>query len=358
MMADGPIFSPQVSLAGQLDKMVASGVETVRVVFDWAQAQPYRRWADVPAAMRGQFSPTAGGAPTDFAATDEIMELAAQRGLDVLPVVLYAPSWDALPGAPAQPRAAAPYARYLTALVERYGPGGSFWTDDPGLGPDPIHQWQIWNEPNISDFWTTEPFARSYVTLLRAAHAAVKAADPTARVVLAGLANRSWLDLRSIYEVRGAASLFDLVAVHPYTGQAQGVITILSYVRRVMDHHGDRAKPMLVTELGWPSSLGESANTFGVATTPSGQASRLAAVIPMLASARTRLGIAGFDVYTWIGEQQRGASPFGYSGLFGFDPVTGTVSAKPAYAVFRDAALALEGCHVKAAVATSCASSG
>jgi hypothetical protein len=364
MMVDGPIFDPQVDLGGQLDKMVSSGVESVRVVFSWSAAQPYATLADVPQALLGQFTRGESGVPTNFTASDRIVGLAAERGLTVLPVPMYAPAWDLETNPPRwdanpvdwpiQPHVDAPYANYLTALVDRYGPHGSFWAENPRIPRVPIRQWQIWNEPNIGAFWASEPFADTYVSMLRVAHDAIKAADPGAEVVLAGLANDSWNALESIYQVNGAESLFDAVAIHPYTAEARGVITILGFVRKVMRRYGDAHKPILITELGWPSSLGHVANTYGVATNRKGQAQRLGQVIPLIAAAAKRLGIAGFDVYTWLGDEKPGASAFAYSGLFAFSPATSTIDAKPAYVAFRKAALAAEGCRAKAAIASRC----
>jgi arabinogalactan endo-1,4-beta-galactosidase len=222
----------------------------------------------------------------------------------------------------------------------------------------PIRRWQVWNEPNLNYFWSSEPFADTYVTLLRAAHDAIKAADPGAQVILAGLANDSWNALDTIYQVSGAQRLFDAVAVHPYTAQAAGVLRIVRLVRTVMNRYGDKAKPVLVTELGWPSSLGRVRQTFGLATTQQGQARRLADVIPMLAAARRQLGIAGFDVYTWLGDEASGSTAFNYSGLFSYTPASDAIRAKPAFAAFRAAALSVEGCRVKAADASRCRRTG
>jgi hypothetical protein len=368
MMADGPIFGPGVNLSRQLDKMVASGVESLRVAFSWSAAQPYASWADVPASLAGQFTSGVGGVPTDFSATDRVVGLAARRGLSVLPVAMYAPPWDLETNPPRwdvnpinwpiQPHLYAPFANYLTALIGRYGPHGSFWQQNPDIPRMPIRRWQVWNEPNLAYFWSSEPFADTYVVLLRAAHDAIKAADPGAQVVLAGLANNSWDALDSIYQVRGAKPLFDAVAIHPYTAQAAGVLKILRLVRNVMNRYGDSHKPLLVTELGWPSSLGHASQTFGLATTPKGQAQRLADVIPMLAAARRQLGITGFDVYTWLGDEAPGSTAFNYSGLFAFSPSSDSIRAKPAYAAFRKAALAVEGCRVKASLASRCQRGG
>ena len=96
MNADGPLFvsGDGLSLASEFAAMVKSGVGTVRVAFNWAAAQPYASWAEVPLDQVSQFV-DADGVPTDFSAIDEIVSLASLYNLKLLPVVMYAPSWDA-----------------------------------------------------------------------------------------------------------------------------------------------------------------------------------------------------------------------------------------------------------------------
>ena len=48
-----------------------------------------------------------------------------------------------------------------------------------------VAAYEIWNEPNVSAFWSPTPSTAAYVNLLKAAYPAIKAADPSA-VVLAG----------------------------------------------------------------------------------------------------------------------------------------------------------------------------
>ena len=354
MMLAAPIFDRALQLPRQLDVMVASGVESLRVVFNWAVAEPYPGWADVPAAQVKDFQDV-GGIPINFTVTDKFVALAAERGLSILPIVLDTPDWAAATHVPTQynlPSSNATYARYVGALVSRYGPHGSFWHEHPGITPVPIRMWQIWNEPNLTLYWSIQPFAPTYVALLKAAHDTIKRLDPGAKVVLAGMPNRVWEDLATIYAVPGARELFDVVAVHPFTSQAVGVITILDRVRAVMDQNGDTRKPIVVTELSWPSSLGQAGQHFGFETTAAWQAQRLRDVLPLLVANRVRLRLRGFYYYTWVGVEYRGASSFSFAGLFRFDGKR--YIAKPAYAVFRHAALAIESCHAKAAVATTC----
>ena len=98
--------------------------------------------------------------------------------------------------------------------------------------------------------------------LLRAAHTAIKAADPGARVVLAGLTFKSWQDLDTLYKA-GIHGLFDAVSLHPYTLRVQDVIAIIQQNRIVMRRHGDGGKPILVTELSWPSAKGVTHQHYG-----------------------------------------------------------------------------------------------
>ena len=334
--------------------MEQAGVESVRLVFNWAAAQPYRSLSEVPAGVRSHYVDQ-GGVPTDFSQTDAVVRLAARFGLTVLPTVIYAPSWDSVGAAPSsfgRPAVTGPYAEFLADLVHRYGPRGSFWRGNGSA--DPIREWQIWNEPDLPGYWPTQPFAASYVALLKAADRAITLADTHARVVLAGLPDYSWRDLESIYRIPGSRSAFDVVAVHPYTVTPSGVITILSYVRAVMNRNGDSAKPLIADEIGWPSSLGHS--TIGQvswATTKAGQAGRVAALLPMLAAERSALGLSAFYYYTWAATPQRGGSVFGYAGLF--DYLDGSLVGKPAFGAFAHAALAIERCKHRSPLANRCA---
>jgi Glycosyl hydrolase family 53 len=358
VVIDEPVWpDPFIDLSKQLDVMVSGGVESVRAVFDWASAQPYKSWADVPADRRSEFVDV-GGIPTDVAPIDELVGLAAARGMTVLPVILGAPTWDgqSYPGGTVRiPRTPGPYAAFAKALVERYGPRGTFWAHDPYGAKLPVEMWQVWNEPNILAFWPKQPYYARYVALLRAAHAAIKAADPAAKVVLAGLPNYSWFELARIYGFRGARNLFDAVAVHPYTKTPQGVITILTYVRHVMNRAGDRAKPIFADEISWPSSRGRTNHNVGYdfATTEAGQAQNISTVLPMLARDRVRLGLGGFYYYDWAGLERDGHLAFEFAGLFRV--TDGRFIAKPAFDAFRQGTLSIEGCRSKGPLATDCA---
>jgi hypothetical protein len=353
---DGPMLSPSsgLDLSEEFATMVANGIGTVRLAFNWAAAQPYRSWAEVPTADQSQFKRT-GNVPTNFTQTDQLVGLAARHGMTVLPTILYAPRWDAIRHRHrlAFPAVTAPFAGYVTALVGRYGPLGSYWSANPGIPRMPIRDWQIWNEENLSRYWR-QPFVSSYVALLRAAHRAIRRADPGAKVVLGALTNSAWIPLRQIYKVRGARHLFDLVSVNAFTKQPANVIRYLRLVRGVMDRFNDRKKPLIATEVSWPSAQGKTKVHFDWDTTEAGQARNISQVLPMLSADRRQLGLHSFYYYTWIGREWPGAPDFNFAGLERLTS-SGAVFAKPALAAFRSAALALEHCRRSSSDARRCA---
>jgi hypothetical protein len=350
--AGGPLFNPDVDLGRQMDLMVGSGVQSIRVVFNWSEAQPYPNEAAVPADQRGSYQ-LVGGVPTSFAATDRIVSLASARGLAVLPTVLFAPSWDAgrNPAGFSPPARSGPYGAYLKALIGRYGPHGSFWRGRHRKLA--IRAWQIWNEPNISQYWP-QPFAPGYVKLLRAAHSAIKHADRGARVVLGALTNTAWKYLGQIDRIRGARKLYDVISVNGFTSTPGRVIEFLSLMRRAADRLGNSRKPLLATELSFPSAKGHPVQQNDWDTTRQGQARDVAKLLPLLAANRRSLNLAGFFYYTWVTQENLDSrDDFNFAGLLDYQG-NGRITAKPALGAYRKAALRLEGCRRKGSTATRC----
>jgi hypothetical protein len=346
--ADGPMtpFEP-----GEWNRMASSGVESVRAGVRWYEVQPYPP-GSVPPEERSRFRDM-NGVPTDLSRFDAVVAAASARGMAVLPVVHLVPAWaaerpDDATSPPADP---ATFGRFMATLVGRYGPNGSFWGERPDLPRMPIRAWQVWNEPNIKLYWTDQPFAPSFVPVLRAAAQSVRAADPGATIVLAGLTNRSWEALRAIYEA-GGRGFFDAVALHPYTRRPRDVLRIIRLARREMRSRGDGALPIWVTELSWPAPEGKAKDRVQFEVSAAGQARRLGAAVRMLALARQRLRIERVFWYTWL-SSEKGPSAFDWSGLRRVRH--GRAVWTPALRRFRRVARLLEGCRKARADALRCA---
>ncbi|MEA2388962.1 MAG: polysaccharide biosynthesis protein PslG, partial [Thermoleophilaceae bacterium] len=286
------------------DQMAAAGVESQRLLFEWRTAQP------VP---HGTF---------DFAASDADLERALRHRMELLPVVAGAPRWARESDAPNSPPSdPSDYAAYLRALVVRYGPVGTFWAEHADLPMRPIRTWQIWNEPSRNYQWTIskgEKWAPGYGALLRASYPAIKDADTGARVVIAGLPNRSWRALDRLYREGHVHGYFDVGAVHPYTLHDHGVLTIVKNYRNVMRDHGDGGKAIRVTEMGIPASKGRDDSDFPLQTDDAGQIKFLRQSYNDLVANRKQLHVTRVNWFTWASSYN--GHNFAYSGLVAYTP--------------------------------------
>jgi hypothetical protein len=271
--------------SNQLAAQARTGVETVRQPLEWWRVE----------RSPGRF---------DFSDYDDYVAAAAAAGVSVLPVLMGPPEFRSSRPAASRshamypPASNAAFAAFVGAAVRRYGASGTFWTVNPGVPYLPIRSWQIWNEPNIPNFWRSGPDARQYVALLRAGAAAVRAADPSAEVVAAGLPNSKlgvpFLDYLEQMYGAGAKGAFDTLAIHPYSRSVAGLLALAERARALMNRHGDRSR-LWITEFGW--STGGDASAFRVSER--GQADRIAAAVSALVAQRRVLRLRGFVLFKW-----------------------------------------------------------
>jgi hypothetical protein len=198
--------------------------------------------------------------------------MANNDGIDLLVRVDHQPEWAGgnypTNGAPDDPQ---DLADFLSAMATRY--------------EGRIRAYEIWNEPNLAREWggkTPDPVA--YAEMLKLAYAAIKAADPNAMVISAGLSpTGTWDDatrpddwyLETLYIAmggNGSAGYFDVLGLHapgyavaPETDPAQveadpalGGSRVFCFrhiedLRAIMVEYGDAAKQIAILEFGWTS---------------------------------------------------------------------------------------------------------
>ena len=145
--------------------------------------------------------------------------------------------------------------------MRRYGPGGAFWREHRELDAEPIEIWQIWNEPNLSSFYSPAVDPAGYAALVEAAAPAIRAVDPDAQILLAGLTGTKSNEKRmssarfltELYAVPDVEAAFDGIAVHPYNRTVRGTLDQIDAARAIADRNGDDAG-LWVTEFGWASA--------------------------------------------------------------------------------------------------------
>jgi hypothetical protein len=231
-----------------LDVLASTGMSWVRIDATWSALQP---------VSAGQWDEAA------LHRLDTSIDLATDRHLKVLVTLLNTPGWaGGGPDGVRLPSSPASYADAIGSLARRYG--------------DRVAAWEVWNEPNSTEF-AAGADARAYARLLRAAYPAVKAAVPRTPVVFGGTQYNDAAFVAGAYAA-GARGFFDVMATHPYSAPSDaapsarddGSIYSLGHlraVRQAMVENGDAEVPVWVTEIGWSThanSGGEQGYQRGV----------------------------------------------------------------------------------------------
>ena len=301
-----------------LDQQRAAGVKLLRVTFNWASIE----------VAPNSF---------DFTTYDKYVLDAAQRGITMLPLLFNSPSFYGKRSAKRHSRASLPpadnadFARFATLVVQRYGPNGSLWAGNPN--PLPFRAYQIWNEPTLPVYWRDKPSATEYLTMLRTVGGAIKAADPTAEIVTAGLpdsrlrgAIRLAPFLRGLYK-GGGTSAFDTVAINTYAVNARYMGKLMNSTRGLMNRSGGRSDSTWITELGWCDKGAKSRFCAGT----KGQAKNISASLKIIRQKRRAWKLRGFVLFSW-----RDGRPYGTGNQWGLH--TGLLNLmgkkKPAYNAF------------------------
>ena len=242
--------------------------------------------------------------PYDWSDFDRIVGGAAANGIDVIPVLLGVPPYvSTTPGATPLGNSESDWRDYLEGLVARYGPGGEFWTLNPGIAPHPITDWQIWNEENALTNWELDPNPREYGRLLAISADAIHSVDPNAQIVTGGVistpqnpaATPGATFLKKMLKSKAARRAVDVIAIHPYSTYVKDIKTQMTSTREMLDKAGVDA-PIWITEIGWGSGI-DSRNRLVVP--PAKQAENLRKAFQLALRERNRLGIGRMIWYQW-----------------------------------------------------------
>ena len=124
----------------------------------------------------------------------------------------------------------AAYVKVIGAFLTRYGPGGTFFKDNPALPKQPIQFVEIWDEPNFQYLIPDRPDDRQaleaeretlYAKVLPAAYKAIKEKWPAVTVLGFRAGGGNLGDVRFTQHViekdpARLAKSFDVLSTHPY----------------------------------------------------------------------------------------------------------------------------------------------
>jgi len=179
----------------------------------------------------------------DWTRADLTVRLNKDNKVNLLGILCYASAWSAHV-APASAEEIDRFANYAKATVSRY--------------KDTIRYWEVWNEPNLAQFYQPEPNPQAYARMLEAAYRAIKKVDASA-FVLGGVTSGTDLGFLDKVGSAGGFDYMDALSVHPYQctwdaapGTHIGNIKIL----RDLCTKYSVELPVWVTELGVSSERG------------------------------------------------------------------------------------------------------
>jgi len=207
---------------------VPIGVKWMRQDFPWYGIEP----------EKGKFQ---------WGRLDAIVDVGLKHGINTLGLLTYSPPW--IGHDPSTDEERTLFANFVYQTVLHF--------------KDRIRYWEIWNEPNLGQFWKPRPNASDYAKALKAAYQAAKRADPNCKIL--GISTLS-IDAPFIERVlaEGAIDYFDILSVHPYRDLRDidlnkdipdvDLIDDLEEVRRLMAKYGS-VKPIWITEMGRNTSL-------------------------------------------------------------------------------------------------------
>jgi hypothetical protein len=230
------------------------GAKWVRLHVSWAEGEP----------NRGSYSASA------LSRFDRGISLSRQNGAKVLVMVHQSPSWARdSSSVNSPPRDVADYARFVAYLANR-------WKGQ-------VSAYEIWNEPNVGSYRVAP---QQYGSMLKAAGPAIRAADPSARVLTGGLYTNDYDYLDAVFaSTPDVGAYFDVIGAHPYVWnippaeywrRGDGRMTSNSFsayreLRNTVRARGGGDKPVWITEMGWATT--STGASWGVS--PDQQASLL-----------------------------------------------------------------------------------
>jgi hypothetical protein len=248
---------PDVVRASVLNALKAGGFTQIRFTIPWTDVEPVE--------------PSGGVHNYTFTWPDVLVRELAERGLTGQPTMWKTPGWNVPSGLPnlgclhvdsRTPEDLQAYGLAAGAVVARYGPGGSFWAENPGLPYRPFKEFEIWNEPNLKGFWCPEPQPARYATMAAFAANRIHAVDPSMKIITGGIPLGSGSGLlmkpgefmeKMLNEVPNLPNLVDSIGIHVYPfGDMDKQLKPLKYFRKVFRAAGlPDSVPMTANEFGW-----------------------------------------------------------------------------------------------------------
>ena len=176
-----------------------------------------------------------------FERLDRYVALAKQHGTDILLPLGMTPRWaSARPQEnSAEPRNLDDWSTYVRTVVTRY--------------KGRIQAYEIWNEPNLKDFWTGT--TDQMLTLTKEASQIIHSVDPHAIVVSPSATADFGIPWLAEFLKKGGGQFVDVIGYHfyvnPQTRLPEDLVPLIQAVRRTISENNLGNVPLWNTESNW-----------------------------------------------------------------------------------------------------------
>jgi len=180
----------------------------------------------------------------------DIVDRGITAGINTTLIIAYAPTWAAHAGCDASTSNCAPADPAVFATF-----CGAAATHFDGK----VTYWEIWNEPNLDQYWGPVPDVTEYTAALNPCYDAIKAVNPDNQVLAPALSTGGDIVPQTfITQMYTMSPKFDILSLHPYSYpydalSSSGGFNDIEPIRATMISNGDSAKPIWITEYGVPT---------------------------------------------------------------------------------------------------------
>lgn len=257
-----------------MEVLKKTGVKLLRIAFGW----------DGIESKKGEY---------DWLFWDYYVKSAQKNDITLIPYICYTPMWNSTGDTSNYwnhtPKDYAAYGKFVTKLVNRY----KYY----------IHSWELWNEPDIKEYWSGS--AEDLAKLIKIGSKAVREADSTAIVVCPGLAHHTNFTLQ-LFRDYGVSPYVDVVNCHDYdeTWSGSPIEDITSYINTlhgIIEKYGNH-QSLWTAEVGYSdfrrgAHISDSYNAYyDYEHTPEYQAEELFKTVTLILSTNDVAAIAWYRI--------------------------------------------------------------
>lgn len=263
-------------IRGDMEMLKRTGIRLLRISFGW----------DGIETERGKYH---------WGFWDEYVRIAVDEyGITLVPYICYTPAWNSTGDTTNYwnhtPVDYTAFGAFVEALVTRYR--------------ERIKTWELWNEPDIKEYWSGN--AADLAKLTKIGAEAVRKGDPGAKVVLAGLAAHTDFTL-SLFRDHGISPYVDVVNCHSYfeTWNGDPIESVVGYVNtlsEIIRKYGNR-QSLWMAEVGYstfrrPDGYVSNSyrSTYAYEHTPAYQATALWRTLTLLLSTEKLAAVTWYEI--------------------------------------------------------------